>query len=176
MSLWHHPTISSCFLLLLLPSIFPSIRVFSSESALHIRCPKCWGFNFSISPSKENSGLISIRIDWFDLLAVRGILKSLLQHYNLKASILWHSAFFMIHLSHQYKTTGETTALTIQTLISKVMASAFQYTKFVIAFLPKNKHLLISWLQSPPAVILEPKKKSATDSIFSHLFAMKWWD
>ena len=131
-----------------------------------------------ISPSNEYSGLISFRIDWFDLLAVHRTLKSLLQHQNLKASILRHSAFFMVQISHPYMTAGKTIALTRWTFVSKVIFLLFNtLSRFVIAFLPRSKHLLISWLQSPSAVILEPKKiKSATVSTFSLLFAMKWWD
>ena len=144
---------------LILPSIFPSIRVFSSESVLRIRWPKYWNFNFSISPSNEYSGLISFRIDWFDLLAVQGALKSLLQHHSSKASILWLSAFFMVQLSHPYMTTGKTIALTRQTFVGKVMSLLFNMlSALVIAFLPRSKLLLISWLQSLSAVILEPKK------------------
>ena len=141
------------------PQIFPSIRVFSSESTLPIRWPKYWSFSFSISPSSEYSGLISFRIDWFDLFAVQGTLKNLLQHHNSKASILWHSVFFIVQLSHPYMTTGKTIALTIQTFVSKVMSLLVKALfRFVITFLPGSKHLLISWLQSPSAVVLEPKK------------------
>ena len=148
-----------CHPLLLLPSIFPSIRVFSNESALHIRWPKYWSFSFNISPSNERSGLISFRMDWLDLLAVQGTLKSLLQHHSSKASILWCSAFFMVQLSHLYMTTGKTIALTRRTFVGKVMSLLFNMlSRFVIAFFPKSKHLLISWLQSPSAVILEHKK------------------
>ena len=144
---------------LLLSSIFPSIRDFSNESALHIRWPKYWSSSFSISPSSEYSGLISFRIDWFDLLAVQRILKSLLQHYSSKASILQCSTFFMVQLSHPHTTTGKTVALTRWTFVGKVMSLLFNMlSSFVIAFLPRSKHLLISWLQSPSAVILEPKK------------------
>ena len=133
---------------LLLPSIFPSIRVFSSESVLRIRWPKCWSFTFSIKPSIEYSGIF--RIDWLDLLAVQGTLKSLLQHHRSKASIIWHSAFFIVQLSHPYMTTGKTIALTRQTIVSKVMSLIFNMlSRSVIAFLPRSKHLLISWLQSP---------------------------
>ena len=140
---------------LLPPSIFPSIRVFSNESTLHIRWPKYW--SFSISPSNEYSGLISIRMDWLDLLAVQGTLKSLLQHHNSKASILQCSAFFMVQLSHPYMSTGKTIALIIQTFVSKVISLLFNtLSRFVIAFLLRNKLLLISWLQSPSVVILEP--------------------
>ena len=143
--------------LLLLPSIFPTIRVFSNESALHIRWPKYW--SFSISPSDEYSGLISFRMDWLDLLAVQGTLKSLLQHHSLKASILQHSAFFTVQLSHPYMHTGKTIVLTIQTFLSQIMALLFNtLSRFVIIFRPRSKHLLISWLQSPSAVILEPPK------------------
>ena len=157
---WCHPTISSlCRPLLLLPSIFPSIRVFSNESVLHIRWPKYWSFNFSISPSKEYSGLISFRMDWLALLAVQRTLKSLLQYYSLKTSILQHSAFFIVQLSHPYMTTGKTIAFTRWTMLGKVMSLLFNIlTRLVITFLPRSKHLLISWLQSPSAVILEPRK------------------
>ena len=141
------------------PSIFPTIRVFSNDLALCIRWPKYWSFSLSISPSNEYSGLISFRIDWFDLLAVQGTLKSLLQHHSSKASILQHSAFFMVQLSHQYLTTGETIALTIRTFVAKMMSLLFNIlSRLVIAFLPRSKHLLISWVQSPSAVILELKK------------------
>ena len=158
-----------CHPLLLLPSIFPSIRGFFSESALCIRWPKYWSFSFNISPSNEYSGPISFRMDRFDLLAVQGTLMSLLQHCSSKASILQHSAFFMVQLLHPYMTTGKTTSLTIWTLVSKVMSLLFNTLSwFVIAFLPRSKCLLISWLQSPSTVILEPKKiKSITVSIFS---------
>ena len=153
---------------LLLPSVFPSIRVFSNESALHIRWPKYWSFSFSISPSDEYSGLISFRIDWFDL-ALQRTLKSFLQQHNLKASILQGSAFFMVQLSYLYMTTGKTIALTIWTFVDKVLSLLFKtLSQFVIAFLPRSKRLLISWLQSPSAVIWEPKKiKSVTISTFS---------
>ena len=155
-----------CHPFLLLPSIFPSIGVFSSESVLHIRWPKYW--SFSISPSNKYSGLISFSIDWFDLFAVQETLKSLL-HKSLKASDLHHSVFFMVQPSHPYMTTGKTIALTIQTFISKVTSLLFNMlSKFVIAFLPRSKGLLISWLQSLSTVILEPKKiKSVTASTFS---------
>ena len=160
---------------LFLPSIFPSTRIFSDESVLHIRWPKYWSFSFSISPSNEYSGLISFRIDWLDLLAAQGTLKSLLQHHNSKTSIRQCSAFFMIQLSHPYMTTGKTIALTRRTFVDKVMILLFNIlSRLVIAFLPRSKRLLISGLQSPSAVILEPKKiKSLTVSIISHLFAMK---
>ena len=142
---------------LLLPSIFPSIRVFSNESALCIRWPKYW--SFSISPSSDYSELISFRIDWFDFLAVHGSLKSLLQHHSSKASVLQHSAFFMAQLSHPYMTTGKTIALTRWTFVGKVMSLLFNMlSRLVVAFLPRSEHLLISWLPSPSAVILEPKK------------------
>ena len=148
-----------CGPFLFLPSIFPSSRVFSSESALHIRWPKHWSFSFSISPSNEYSWLISFGIDSFDLLAVQGTLKSLLQHHSLNALILWHSAFFIVQLSHPYMTTGKTIALTIGTCEGKVMFLLFNMpSRFVIAFLPRSKCLLISWLQLLSAVILEPKK------------------
>ena len=158
-----------CRPLLLLPSIFPSIRVFSNESALRIRWPKYWSSSFNISPSNKHSRLISFRMDWLDLLAVQRTLKSLLQHHSLKASILQHSAFFMVQLSHPYVTTGKTIALTIWTFVGKVMPLLFNMlSRFIIAFLPRNKYPLISWLQSPSAVILEPKKlKSVTLSIVS---------
>ena len=164
-----------CRPLLLLLSVFPSIRVFSNESVLHIRWPKYWNFNFSISPSSVYSDLISSRLDWFDLLALQGTRKSLLQHHSSKASILRCSAFFMVQLSHPYMTPGKTIAFSILTFVGKVMSLLFNMlSRFVIAFLPRSKHFLISWLQSPSAVILEPKKiKSATVSIFPHLFAMK---
>ena len=142
-----------------LPSIFPSIRVFSNESALHLRWPKYWSFCFSISPTNEHSGLISFRMDWFDLLAVQGTLKSLLQHHTSKASILRCSAFFIVQHSYWYMTTGKTVALTRQIFFGKVMSLLFNmFSKFVIAFLPRSRCLLISWLQSPSAVILEPQK------------------
>ena len=148
-----------CHPLLLLPLIFPSIRVFSSESALCIRWPKYWSFSFNISPSNDYSGLISFRIDWFDLLAVGETLKNLLQHHNMKALILWCSAFPTGQLSHPYMTTGKTIALTRQTFVSKVMSLLFNMlSRLVIAILPRSMHLLISWLQSPSTVILEPKK------------------
>ena len=144
---------------LLLPSIFPSIRVFSNESVLCIMWPKYWSFSFSISPSKDYSGLISFRIDWFDLLEVKGTLKSLLQHHSLKAWILRRSTFFKVQLSHPYMTIGETIALTIWTVVGKVISVLFNMlSRFDVAFLPRSKHLLISWLLSPSSVILEPKK------------------
>ena len=138
-----------CCLFLLLPSIFPSIRVFSNESALHIRWPKYWRFTFSISPSNEYSGLISFRMDWLDLLAVQGTLKSLLQHQSSKASILQCSAFFIVQLPHPYMTTGKTIALTTWTFVVKVMSLCFnKLSRFVIAFLPRSKCLLNLWMQS----------------------------
>ena len=161
--------------LLFLPSIFPSIRVFCSESVLHIRWPKYWNFSFSISPSNEYSGLISFRMDWFDLLAAQGTLESLLQHHSSKASILRHSAFFIVQHSYLYMATGKTIALTRQTFVSKVMSLLFNMlSRLVIAFLPRSKHLLISWLQSPSAVIFGVQEnKVCTVFIVSHLFAMK---
>ena len=148
-----------CFPLLLLPSIFPSIRVFSNESVLRIRWPKYWSFSFSISPSNEYSGLIYFRIDWLDLLAVQGTLKSLCQHHSSKASILQHSTFFIVQLLHPYVTTRNTIALTRQTFVGKVISLLVnKLSRLVIAFLPRSKRLLISWQQSPSAVILEPKK------------------
>ena len=148
------------------PSIFPSIRIFSSKSVLCNRCPKYW--SFSISPSNEYSGLISFRMDWLDLLAVQGTLKSLLQHHSSKASILWRSAFLSIQLSHQYMTLGKTIALTTWTFVGKVMLLLFNMlSRLVITFLPRSKSLLISWLQSPSAVIWgPPKTKSVTVSCF----------
>ena len=147
-----------CCPLLLLPSIFPSIRVFSNESALHIRWPKYKSFSFNISPSNENPGLI-FRMDWLDLLAVQGILKSLLQNHSSKASILQLSALFIVQLSHPYMTTGKTIALTRQTFVDKVMSLLLNIlSRLAITFLPRCKRLLISWLQSPSAMILEPKK------------------
>ena len=158
-----------CHPLLLLPSIFLSIRVFSSESALHIRWPKYWSFSFNISPSNEHPGLISSSIDWLDLLEVQGTLKSLLQHHSSKASILLCSAFFIVQCSHSYMTTGKTIALTRQIFIGKVMPLLFNMlSRLVIAFFPRSKHLLISLLQSPSAVILESRKiKSDTVSTVS---------
>jgi len=148
-----------CRPLLLLPSIFPSIRVFSNESALLIRWPKYWSFSFNISPNNEHPGLISFRMDRLDLLAVQGTLKSLLHHHSSKASILRCSAYFIIQLSHPYMTTGKTIALTRWTFVGKVMSLLFNMlSRLVITFLPRSKRLLISWLQSPSAVILEPRK------------------
>ena len=156
-----------CRPLLLLPSVFPSIRVFSNESVPCIRWPKYWSFSFSISPSNEYSGLISFRMDWLALLAVQGTLKSLLQHHSSKPSILWCSVFFILQLSHPYTTRGKTIALTRWNFVGKTMSLLFNMlSKLVIVFLPRSKHLLISWLQSPSAVILEPKTiKSLTVSL-----------
>ena len=158
-----------CCPLLLLPSFFPSIGVFSNESTLHIRWPKYWSFSSSISPSNEYPGLISFRMDWLDLLAVQGTLKSLLQHHSSKASILQCSTFFIVQLSHPYMTTGKALALTKWTFVDKVMSLLFNtLSRLVMAFLPRSKCLLISWLHSPSAVILEPKRiKSVTVSIIS---------
>ena len=159
-----------CCQLLLLPSVFPSIRVFSSELAVHIRWPKFWSFSFSTSPPNEYSGLISFRIDWFDLLGVLGIHKSLLQHHSSKASSLWCSAFLVVQLSHPYMTTGKTIVLTNGPFFCQPSTSLLfnMLSRFVTVFLPKSKRLLISWLQSPSTAILEPKKiKSVTISIVS---------
>ena len=158
-----------CRPLLLLPPILPSIRVFSNESVLCIRWPKDWSFSVSINPSNEYSGLISFRMDWLDLLAVQGTLKSLLQHHSSKALIIQHSAFLMVQLSHPYMTTGKTTALTRQTSVVKMMSLLFNMlSRLVLVLLPRSKRLLISWLQSPSAVISEPPKiKSVTVSIVS---------
>uniref|UniRef100_A0AC11EFZ9 Uncharacterized protein n=1 Tax=Ovis aries TaxID=9940 RepID=A0AC11EFZ9_SHEEP len=155
-----------CLPLFLLPPVPPSIKVFSNESTLHMRWPKYWSFSFSIIPSKEIPGLISFRIDWLDLLAVQGTLKSLLQHHSSEASILQCSVFFTVQLSHPYMTTGKTIALTRWTLVGKVMSLLLNMLSgLVITFLPRSKRLLISWLQSPSAVILEPPKiKSDTVS------------
>ena len=148
-----------CRPLFLLPSIFPSIRVFSNELALHIRWPKYWSFTFNISSFNEHPGPISFRTDWLDLLAVQETLKSLLQHHSAKASILWRSAFFIVQLSHPYMSTGKTIALTRQNFVDKVMSLLFNVLpRLVITFLPRSKQLIISWLQSPSAVILEPPK------------------
>ena len=146
-----------CRPLLFLPSILPSIRAFSNESVLRIRWPEYWSFSFKISPTNEHPGLISFRMDWLDLLAVQGTLKSLLQHHSSKASVLRHSAFFIVQLSHPYLTIGKTIALTRRTFVGKVTSLLFNMpSRLVITFLPRSKHLLISWLQSPSAVILEP--------------------
>ena len=149
-----------CHPLLLLSSVFPSIKVFSNESALHIRWPKYWSFSFNISPSNEHQGLICFRMDWLDLLAVQGTLKSLLQHHSSKASILQCSAFFIVQLSHPYTTTGKTIALTRQTFVMSLLFNML--SRLVITFLPRSKHLLISWLQSPSVVILEPQKNKVS--------------
>jgi len=169
LSRWCHPTISSSVTpLLLLPSIFPSIRVFSNESTLCMRWPKYWRFSFNISPSNEHPGLIPFRMDRLELLAILGILKSLLQHHSSKASILQCSAFFIVQLSHPYMTTGKTIALTRRTFVDKVVSLLFNMlSRLVITFLPRSKCLLISWLQSPSAVLFP---------LFPHPFAMKWWD
>ena len=158
-----------CRPLLLLPSIFPHIRVFSNESAHHVRWPKYWSFSFNISPSNENPGLISFRVDWLDLLAVQGTRKSHLKHQRSKASILWRSAFFIVQLSHPNMTTGKNIASTRQTFVDKVKSLLFNMLpRLVITFLPRSKHLLISWLQSPSAMVLEPRKiKPTTVSIVS---------
>ena len=158
-----------CQPLLLLPSIFPSIRAFFNESTLCIRWPKYWSLSFSISPSNEYSGLISFRMDWFDLLAVQGTPKSLLQHHSSIASFLQHSAFFIVQLTHPYMITGKTTALTRQTFVGKVMSLLFnELSRLFIAFLPRSKRVLISWLQLPFEVILESKKIKA-------LGGRDWW-
>ena len=159
-----------CHSLLLLPSIFPSIRVFSNESALRIRWPKYWSFSFNISPPNEHPGVIS-RIDWLDLLAVQGTLKSFLQHHSSEASVLWHSAFFIVQLSHLYMTTRKTIALTRWIFVGKVMSLLYNMLSgLVITFLPRSKRLLISWLQSPSAVILDPPKKNNKVSHCFHCF------
>ena len=158
-----------CRPLLLLPPIPPSLRVFFNESTLHMRWPKYWSFSFNISPSNEHAGLLSFRMDWLDLLAFQGTLKSLLQHHTSKASIFRHSAFFTVQLSHPYMTTGKTIALTTRTFVGKLMSLLFNMlSRLVVTFLPRSKYLLISWLQSPSAVILEPPKiKSDTISTVS---------
>ena len=157
--------------------IFLSIRVFSNEPTLRMRWPNYWSFSFNIRPFNEHPGLISFMIDWLDLLAIQRTLKSLLQHHSSKASVLRHSAFFIVQLSHLYMTTGKTIALTRQTFVGKVMSLLLNMlSRLVISFVPRSKCLLISWLQSPPAVILEPRKiKSALFPLFSHLYPMKWW-
>ena len=164
-----------CRPLLLLLSIFPNIRVFSNESALHTRWPKYWSFSFNISPSNEHPGLISFRMDWLDLLAVQGTLKSLLQHHSSKASVPWHSALFMVQLSLPCMTTGRILALIRWTFVGKVMSLLFNMlSRLVIAFLPRSKRLLLSWLLSLSALTLESKKrKSVTVFIVSTSFAMK---
>ena len=167
--LWHP--------LLLLPSIFPSIRVFSNESVLCIRWPNYWSFSFSISPSNEHPGLISFRMDLLDLLAVQGALKSLLQHHSSKASILRHSAFFIVQLSHPYTTTGKTIALTTRTFVDKVMSLLLNMlSRLVTTFLPRSKHLLISWLQPPSAVILEPPKNKVWHCFHCFPIYFPWSD
>ena len=163
-----------CHPLLFFPSIFPSIRVFSNESPLHIRRSNYWSFSFSISPSNEYSGLIFCRIDWLDLLAVQGTLKGLLQHHSSRASVLGCSAFFMVQLSHPYMSTRKTIPLTVWTGVGQVMSLLLNMlSRFVIAFLPRSNHILISWFQSPSAVILEPKPCVSLFPLFPHLFAMK---
>ena len=161
-----------CHPIFLPPSIFPSVRVFSNESVLRIRWPEYWSFRFSISPSNEYSGLISFRMNWFDLLAAQGTRKSLLQHHSSKASVLLCSAFFIVQLSHPYMTTGKTIALTRWTFVSKVMSLLFNMlSRLVIIFLPRSKRLIISWLQALSAVILEPpQKKSDTVSTVSPFY------
>ena len=173
MSQWCHPTISSSVVPFSFHlQSFPA-RVFSKESVLPIRWPKYWSFSFSISPSIECSGLISFRMDWLDLLAVQGTLKSLLQHHSSKASVLWWSAFFMVQLSHPYMTTRKTVILTRRTFVGKVMSLLFNVlSRLVIAFLPRSKHPLISWLQSSSVVILKPKK---IKSVTIYCYPIYWW-
>ena len=162
-----------CRPLLLLPSVFPSIKVFSTESALHIRWPKYWSFSFNMRLSNEHPGLISFRMDWLDLLAVQGTLKSLRQHHSSKASILRHSAFFTVQLSHPYMTTGKTIALTRWTFVGKVMSLlSNMLSRLVITFLPRSKRHLISWLQSPSAVTLEPRKIKLASHCFPIYFPL----
>ena len=166
-----------CCPLLLPPSLFPSIRVFSNESVLRIRWPKYWSFSFSISPSNEYSGLISFRMNWLDVLAVQGTLKSLLQHYSSKAAILWCSVFFIVQLSHPYKTTGKTIALTRRTFVGKLMSLLFNMlSRLVITFLPRSKHLLISWLHSPSAVILVPPQNKVCHCFHCFPLYLPWSD
>ena len=166
-----------CRPLLLLPPIPPIIKAFSNESTLRMRWPKYWSFSFSIIPSKEILGLISFRMDWLDLLAVQGTLKSLLQHYSSKASILQHWALFIVQLSHPYMTTGKTIDMTRWTFVGKVMSLLLSMlSRLVITFLPRSKRLLISWLYSPSAVILEPPKLKSVTVFTISLFAMRWWD
>ena len=166
-----------CRPLLLLPSIPPSIRVFSKESALRIRKPKYWSYSFNISPSNEQPGLISFRMDWLDLLAVQGTPKSLLQHHSSKASFLQCSAFFIVQLSHPYTTTGKTIALTRRTFVGKVMSLLFNMlSRLVITFLPRSKCLLISWLQSPSVVILEPPKNKVGHCFHCFTIYLPWSD
>ena len=164
-----------CCPLLLLPSIFPSIRVLSNESALRIKWPKYWSFSFNISPSSEHSGLISFRMDWLDLLAIQGTLKSLLQHHSSKASILQCSAFFIVQLPHPYMTIGKTIALYRWNFVGKVISLLFNMlSRLVTTFLPRSKHLLISWLQSPSSVNFGAQENSLSlFPLFPHLFAMK---
>ena len=153
------PSISSSVVPFLLPPIPPSMRIFSNESTLHMRRPKYWSFSFNLSPSTEHPGLISFKMDWLDLLAVQGTLKSLVQYHSSKASILQCSGFFTVQLSHSYMTTGKTIALTRRTFVGKAMSLLFiMLSRLVITFLPRSKGLLISWLQSPSALTLEPKK------------------
>ena len=178
-SRWCHPAISSSVVpFSSCPLIPPSIRVFSNESTLHIRWPKYWSFSFSISHSNEHPGLISFRMDWLDLRVAQGTLKGLLQHHSSKASIFQHSAFFTVQLSHPYMTTGKTIALTRWTFVGKVMSLFFNMlSRLVITLLPRSKHLLISWLQSPSAVIWEPPKiKYVTVSTISPSICHKWWN
>ena len=176
LSLWCYPTISSSATSSLLTLNLSSIKIFSSESALHIRWPKYWSFSFSISLSSECSRLNSFKIDWFDLLAVQVILKSLLQHHSLKASILWHSAFFIVYLSHLYMTTGKTIALTVWTFVGEVMSLFFNMvSRFVIAFLPGSKHLNFIAAVTICSDFGAQKNKVSV-SIFSLLFVMKWHD
>ena len=166
-----------CCPLLFLPPIPPSIRVFSNESTLHMRWPKYWSFSFSISPSNEHQGLISFRMDWLDLLVAQGTLKSLLQQHSSKASIFRCSAFFTVQLSHPYMTTGKTTALTRRTFVCKVMSLlSNMLSRLVLAFLPRSKRLLISWLQSPSAVILEPKKNKVWHCFHCFPIHFPWVD
>ena len=173
---WCHPAVSSCHPLLLLPQVPPSIRVFSNESTLRMRCPKYWSFSFSISPSNEHPGLISFRMNWLDLLAVQGTFKSL-QHHSSKASILWHSAFLTAQLPYPYMTTGKTIALTRWTFVGKVMSLLFtMLSRLIITFLPRSKRLLISWLQSPSAMILEHKKNKVWHCFHCFPFYFPWSD
>ena len=166
-----------CRPFLLLPSIFPSISVFSNESALHIRWPKYWSFSFNISPSSEHTGLITFRMDWLDLLAVQETLKSLLQHHSSKASILHCSALFIVKLSHPYISTEKTIALTRRTFVDKVMSLLFNIlSRLVITFLPRSKRLLISWLQSPSAVIFEPPKIKISHCFHCFPIYLPWSD
>ena len=177
LSRWCHPTTSSNCCPLLLPSIFPSIRVFSNESVHHIRWPKYCSFSFNISLSNEYSRLISFKMDWLDLLAVQGTLKSLLQHHSSKASILWHSAFLIVQLSHPYKVTGKTVALTRQPFVDKVISLLFNMlSRLVITFLPRSKHLLISWLQSPSAVIFGAPQNKVSHCFHCFPIYLPWSD